>query len=108
MARVSLVAVVQHWIDQQLEIEAVVSTISSATGIFMHVDDILVNGPPWNTRIAVRGHHWVAAPNGEDDYHNRAVLFATTRWGKIINQEDYEDTVRVADFDARQRRGADT
>ena len=24
----------------------------------MVVDDILVNGPPWNTRAAVRVHHW--------------------------------------------------
>lgn len=67
--------------------------------IHMSVDDILVNGPPWNTRVAVRVHHWVSGADGSDVYANRAVLFATARWGKLIDQEDYEDTERVAEFD---------
>ena len=67
--------------------------------IHMVVDDILVNGPPWNTRAAVRVHHWVVGADGTDVYANRAVLFANTRWGKIRAQEDYEDTERVAAFD---------
>jgi len=67
--------------------------------IHMVVDDILVNGPPWNTRAAVRVHHWVAGADGTDVYANRAVLFVNTRWGKIRAQEDYEDTERVAAFD---------
>ena len=29
----------------------------------------------------------------------RAVLAVQTRWGKIVRQEDYEDTERVAAFD---------
>ncbi len=66
----------------------------------MVVDDILVNGPPWNTRAAIRVHHWVDGPDGRDAYANRAVLFVTTAWGKIRSQEDYEDTERVAAFDA--------
>ncbi len=67
--------------------------------IHMVVDDILVNGPPWNTRAALRVHHWVEGPGGHDLYTNRAVLFVTTRWGKIRGQEDYEDTERVAAYD---------
>jgi hypothetical protein len=70
-----------------------------AEGIHMEVDDILVNGPPWNTRVAVRVHHWIVGPDGTDRYANRAVLFATSRWGKLRDQEDYEDTERVAAYD---------
>ncbi|MBA3654035.1 MAG: nuclear transport factor 2 family protein [Actinobacteria bacterium] len=69
-------------------------------GIQMEVEDILVNGPPWNTRAAVRVHHWIPDPDGNDVYANRAVLFVRTSWGKIRNQEDYEDTERVSAFDA--------
>ncbi len=69
------------------------------TGMHMEVDDILVNGPPWNARAAVRVHHWVTGPDGEDVYANRAVLWVSTSWGKIGHQEDYEDTEKVAAFD---------
>ena len=34
--------------------------------IHMEVEDILVNGPPWNTRAAVRVHHWITGPDGND------------------------------------------
>lgn len=71
-----------------------------ATGMQMVVEDILVNGPPWNTRAAVRVHHWVPGEDG-DRYNNRAVLFVNTSWGKIHRHEDYEDTERAAAaFDA--------
>ena len=68
--------------------------------IHMEVEDILVNGPPWNTRAAVRVHHWITGPDGKDLYSNRAVLMVRTAWGKIRSQEDYEDTERVSAFDA--------
>jgi ketosteroid isomerase-like protein len=72
-------------------------------GIQMRVEDVLVNGPPWNTRVAIRVHDWVEGTGGHDRYNNRAVLFVTTAWGKIRTQEDYEDTQRAADFDAASR-----
>ena len=81
------------------EIEAFLQRYVGAR-MHMVVDDILVNGPPWNTRAAVRVHHWIVGPDGHDAYANRAVLFVTTAWGKIRSQEDYEDTERVAAFDA--------
>jgi len=71
-------------------------------GLQMEVEDILVNGPPWNTRAAVRVHDWIPGPGGDDLYSNRAVLMVRSAWGKITSQEDYEDTERVAAFDARQ------
>ncbi len=70
-----------------------------AHGIHMEVEDILVNGPPWNTRAAVRVHHWIAAADGHDLYANRAVLMVRASWGRVRSQEDYEDTERVSAFD---------
>ncbi|NHP14251.1 hypothetical protein DBV08_20815 [Rhodococcus sp. KBW08] len=43
-------------------------------------------------------------PDGSVIYHNRTVLLVRTNWGKIIEQEDYyEDTARIGDFDRRLR-----
>jgi ketosteroid isomerase-like protein len=67
-------------------------------GIQMEVEDILVNGPPWNLRAAVRVHDWIPGPNG-DVYANRAVLMVRVVWGKIRSQEDYEDTERTSALD---------
>jgi ketosteroid isomerase-like protein len=68
-------------------------------GIQMEVEDILVNGPPWNMRAAVRVHDWIPAGDGDDIYANRAVLMVRVAWGKIRSQEDYEDTERVSALD---------
>ena len=65
--------------------------------IQMSIEDILVNGPPWNMRVAVRAHVWATASDGDDAYDNRAVLMMNTRWGRIRRQEDYEDTHRATD-----------
>ena len=72
-----------------------------AEGIQLQIEDILVNGPPWNTRIALRAHDFLADPEGGDDvYNNRAVLWLELRWGRLVAWEDYEDTERVAAWDA--------
>jgi ketosteroid isomerase-like protein len=64
------------------------------------IEDILVNGPPWNTRIALRVHDYIAREGGGDDvYNNRAVAFLEMRWGRVTRWEDYEDTERVAAWD---------
>ncbi|HMQ28109.1 MAG TPA: hypothetical protein PKA98_19120 [Acidimicrobiales bacterium] len=59
------------------------------------VADILVNGPPWRTRVAVRA--WDHSPDGT--YTNRAVAWLELRWGRLQRWEDYEDTERVAAWD---------
>jgi ketosteroid isomerase-like protein len=74
-------------------------------GIQFEIEDVLVNGPPWNLRVAVRAHDFIASPTGDDVYNNRAVLFLELRWGRLIRWEDYEDTERVAAWD-RQRETA--
>jgi ketosteroid isomerase-like protein len=67
--------------------------------IQMEVEDILVNGPPWDTRAAVRVHDWIPGADGGDIYSNRAVLMVRTSWGRIRSQEDYEDSERAAALD---------
>lgn len=74
-----------------------------AEGIQFEIEDILVNGPPWNTRIAVRARDFIPSrTGGEDAYANRAILFQEIRWGRLVRWETYEDTQRVAEWDARQ------
>lgn len=69
-------------------------------GIQFQIEDILVNGPPWNTRIALRVHDYKPDADGKaDQYSNRAVLFLEVRWGRLVRWEDYEDTQRVAAWD---------
>ncbi len=68
-------------------------------GIQIAIEDILVNGPPWNTRIAIRVHVFIPASDGHDVYNNRAVAFLEARWGRLVMWEDYEDTERVAALD---------
>jgi len=68
-------------------------------GVQMEVEDIFVNGPPWTTRVAARVHVWIPGGDGGDIYANRAVLMARLSWGKIHDQEDYEDSERVAAYD---------
>jgi ketosteroid isomerase-like protein len=71
-----------------------------AEGLHLEIEDILVNGPPWNLRVAIRAHDFRRSPlTGTDDYSNRAVAFLELRWGRIVRWEDYEDTERVAAWD---------
>jgi ketosteroid isomerase-like protein len=61
--------------------------------------EILVNGPPWNTRVCVLFTDRAVDASGRVVYENRAVLFGRIRWGKIVYQEDFEDTHKVESFD---------
>ena len=74
-------------------------------GLQFTIEDILVNGPPWRTRVAVRATDRqpddAASVDGEA-YMNRVVAFMELRWGKLVRWEDYEDTERVAAWDSRR------
>jgi ketosteroid isomerase-like protein len=78
-----------------------------AAGLRFEIEDILVNGPPWNTRIALRVQDYaVDADSGADAYNNRVVAFLEVRWGRLVRWEDYEDTERVAEWDAAHAQAA--
>lgn len=68
-------------------------------GVVGQAHDIVVNGPPWRTTLCVLFTVEAKAATGEVVYRNRAMLFARARWGKILYQEDFEDTHRIDDFD---------
>ena len=73
-----------------------------AQGIRFVLEDVLVAGPPWRTRVAMRLHDFAPAEDGTDAYTNRAVAFLELRWGRLVVWEDYEDTERTADWDRRR------
>lgn len=60
------------------------------------------SGPPRALQLCVRFDDEAHGPNGEEIYANRIVIWARTRWGKIVEQRDfYEDTARITDLEAR-------
>jgi hypothetical protein len=66
-------------------------------GIQLEPQEIVVKGPPWNTRALMRFTDQATAPDGTVVYANRGVILATAAWGRF--QEDYLDTQKVAAFD---------
>lgn len=70
-------------------------------GIVGEAHDILVNGPPWRTTVAVLFTAKATDETGALIYDNRAVLLARARWGKITHQEDFEDTHKSEAFERR-------
>ncbi|HEX4016061.1 MAG TPA: nuclear transport factor 2 family protein [Frankiaceae bacterium] len=64
------------------------------------VEDILVNGPPWQARACVICTVTAADRAGKTVYSNRGALYVKARWGKIVFQEDFEDTHESERFDA--------
>ncbi len=72
----------------------------AANRIQFKLEDILVNGWPWNTRVAMRLQSFLPTDDG-DRYNNRAVAVLELKWGKLVAWEDYEDTERVAAWDAQ-------
>jgi ketosteroid isomerase-like protein len=71
-----------------------------ADGLLGEADEILVNGPPWRTTVCVRFSAQAKGDHGELVYDNRAILYARVVWGKIVYQEDYEDTHKIEAFEA--------
>jgi ketosteroid isomerase-like protein len=55
------------------------------------VRDVVVSGPPWNTRVAVRLSDRVG-----DDYANEGMQYLRMRWGKVLSEEVFLDTEKVA------------
>lgn len=90
----------QHATHRGLEECTVFADRFTDEGVQFDIEDIIVCGPPWNTRIALRVVSHKPGPNGQDEYNNRAVALLEIRWGKLVAWEDYEDTERVAAWDA--------
>ncbi len=66
------------------------------------IKDLAIGGPPWALRLVARFDDHADAPDGTRLYENRTVLVVRTKWGKIVEQEDfYIDTGRILDFDRK-------
>ena len=63
------------------------------------VRDVLVKGPPWSTTLAIEFTDEATASDGTVVYENRAMVVAKAAWGKIVHEEIYEDTQKVAAWD---------
>jgi ketosteroid isomerase-like protein len=68
-------------------------------GIQIDPDEVVAVGPPWNTKVCIRGHDYVKSPQGETVYENRFVIWAKLRWGRIQEEETYEDTQKPKALD---------
>jgi ketosteroid isomerase-like protein len=70
-----------------------------AAGLRGELGAIFVDGPPWATRIAIEFTDHAHDADGTRVYENRAVIVLRTRWGRVVAEEVYEDTQKVAAFD---------
>ena len=66
------------------------------------IRQIVTSGPPWALTMLVRFDDHAEAPDGTRIYENRTVLVLKTRWGKVVEQEDYyADTGSILEFDRK-------
>jgi ketosteroid isomerase-like protein len=70
------------------------------TGLEIHADEVVVQGPPWNMRICIRGHDHLDL-DGERVYENRYVIWGRIAWGLLREYEVYEDTQKSKALDER-------
>lgn len=93
-----------RWAGEHRGKEAIERFLQDFTNAGLHGElrEVFHGGPPWRMTLLARFDDRATSPAGEELYRNRTVLLIRTRWGKIVRQEDYyEDTVRMEDFDRK-------
>lgn len=65
-------------------------TLRLLPGAQFALEDVLVNGPPWRTRVATRARVSGDLPDGTR-YDNTVFQFLTLRWGRVTEVETVED-----------------
>ena len=80
-----------------------------AAGVQGEIRQIAISGPPWAMTLWARFDDHADASDGTRLYENRAVLVLRTRWGRIVEQDDFfVDTGRIEAFDhALTERGVE-
>ena len=63
-------------------------------GLTFQVDDVLVGGWPWDTRVAVRLAISAPLPDGTT-YRNEGVQWLRLRWGRMVDDWVLEDTIAL-------------
>jgi len=76
----------------------------TGAGIQGEVRTLWIGGPPWALTLVVRFDDRADGPGGEELYANRVVIVARTRWGRIVDHDDfYVDTQRIVAFEEKLR-----
>ncbi|HTU84105.1 MAG TPA: nuclear transport factor 2 family protein [Solirubrobacteraceae bacterium] len=76
----------------------------TAAGIGGELGDIWIAGPPWALTMAVRFNDRATAADGEELYSNSVAMVLRTRWGKVVEHDDFFlDTGRITTFEERLR-----
>jgi ketosteroid isomerase-like protein len=76
----------------------------TSAGIQGELRALWIGGPPWALTLVARFDDRATGPAGEELYANRAVIVARTRWGRIVEHEDfYLDTARIVAFEEKLR-----
>lgn len=74
----------------------------TAARIQGEIRQIAISGPLWAMTLWARFDDHAVGPDGSCIYENRTLLVLRTRWGKIVEQEDfYIDTGRILAFDRK-------
>lgn len=74
----------------------------TAAGLKGEIRDLWIGGPPWAMTLIARFDDRATGPGGEELYSNRVVIVARTRWGKIVEHDDfYVDTGRILAFEQK-------
>lgn len=71
--------------------ERVLALLPGAT---FTIHEVLVSGPPWHTRVAVRGSIAGSLP-ADGRYENSVFQFMTLKWGKVSSVETVEDLQKL-------------
>jgi ketosteroid isomerase-like protein len=74
----------------------------TAARIQGEIQQIAISGPPWAMTLWARFDDHADAPDGTRIYENRTALVLRTRWGKIVEQNDfYFDTAPITELDRK-------
>jgi ketosteroid isomerase-like protein len=69
------------------------------TGLQIFADEVVVQGPPSNMTLCLRGHVNLKSPEGALVYDNRYVIWGRLAWGLLREYEVYEDTQKSKALD---------
>ncbi len=65
-------------------------------GIRGEIRGLWIAGAPWSLTVLVRFDDRATGPRGEELYANRVAMVIRTRWGKVVEHDDFfEDTGRI-------------
>ncbi len=74
----------------------------TGAGLQGEVLEVWTSGPPWALSMVARFDDHALGPDGERIYENEVVVVVRTRFGKIVQQEDYySDTARIMAFEEK-------